>query len=396
MPVVVTAPTALPVLQRGYDETDDMQKVKSVQKKFRDSFSDPPANLNTDKWDAVIAGGGAVLSVAGGVLTLGSGTGANAESYLLTKETFTVPFRVQLNLALSQRIANQSFFVEGVSVDPATGLPDNKHTIAWVFDGTNAAQAKYRVGNGGLTPLDSAAQAVTSTAAPGGVYELEPFADEAWFHSQTLDAVTGRANSYRRHQQIPDPNALYKFRLRWLNGATPPASSTNAQLQFVSIQDYAELTAEITAGRGQNVAGQAIGVSLTGATAASTPIGTVALAANSVIIPTPSLFFNETTTNLAGAATFTGTSRDVGAAAAAAHRYSAFNAFALADQAGSFRIEVSNDNTTWRRATVDQAVAANTPVILSVPVMTRYHRVVFVNGASAQTLFMVNTSYTGA
>jgi hypothetical protein len=144
-------------------------------------------------------------------------------------------------------------------VNRETGLPDGLHALSLLFDGITATQAKYEVQNGGLARLTSAAVTFPSTAA-NGVYEIEPFADEAWFHGGTLDATTGRANSYRRHQQIPDPNALYKVRLRWLNGATPPASSTNAVVQYIAVQDYAELTAEITAGRGQSVAGQSVAV----------------------------------------------------------------------------------------------------------------------------------------
>lgn len=108
------------------------------------------------------------------------------------------------------------------------------------------------------------------------------------------------------------------------------------------------------------------------------------------------VFYNDSTTAQAAAATVTGTSRDVGVAAATVHRYTAFNAAAFADQAGTLRIECSNDNTTWRRATADTAVAAGAVVYLSVPVMTRYHRAVFINGATAQTAFMLNTSYTAA
>lgn len=108
------------------------------------------------------------------------------------------------------------------------------------------------------------------------------------------------------------------------------------------------------------------------------------------------VFYNDSTTAQAASATVTGTARDVGVAAAAVHRYSAFNAMAFADVAGTMRIEISNDNTTWRRATADTAVAANTAVILSIPVMTRYHRVVYVNGAAAQTAFMLNTSFTAS
>lgn len=240
----------------GYDPADDMQKVKSVQKKFRDSFS--TGSLRTDIWDSAVTGD-ATVSVAAGVLNMASGAAANASSYILSKETFTIPFRVGIGLTLSQRIANQSFFVEMVSIDPVTGEPDGLHSCGWEFDGVSATQAKYRTQNGGLAALVSAASTVPTTAS-GSVYEIEPFADECWWHGGTLDSVNARSNSYRRHQQIPDPNAKYKLRLRWLNGATAPASSTNAAVQYVAVQDYAELTAEITAGRGNTVAGSAIGV----------------------------------------------------------------------------------------------------------------------------------------
>jgi hypothetical protein len=108
------------------------------------------------------------------------------------------------------------------------------------------------------------------------------------------------------------------------------------------------------------------------------------------------VFYNESTTNLGASATFTGSSRDVGIAAGSVQPYSAFNATVFADQAGTLRLEMSNDNTTWRRCTADTAVAANAPVTLSVPVVTRYHRAVYVNGASAQGAFMLNTGYTCA
>ena len=382
----------------AYDTVDDMLKVKSVQKKFRDSFSG--AAVDSNRWDTTI-GSGATVTVSGGVLTMGSGTTINAETFLLSRETFTVPFRLSIGFTLSQRIANQTFFVEAVSVDPSTGQPNGLHSCALIFDGTTATQAKYRVQNGGLTALDSAALTFPTTAS-GSVFEIEPFADEVWFHGGVLDATSGRANSYRRHQQIPDPNAVYKLRLRWLNGGTAPASNTNAVVQYIACQDYAELTAEITAGRGQVVAGQAIGVAVVSAPT-TTVTGTVSVNAlpagtNTIggVFSADNVFWNDSTTALAASATFTGTNRDVGVAAATVHRYSAFNAVAFADQAGTLRIEMSNDNTTWRRATADTAVAANTPVTLSVPVMTRHYRVVYVNGGVAQTVFMLNSSFTAA
>lgn len=111
---------------------------------------------------------------------------------------------------------------------------------------------------------------------------------------------------------------------------------------------------------------------------------------------TDNVFYNDTTTALGVSATYTGTARDVAVAAGTQHRYSMFNAAAWSDQAGTLRLECSNDNVTWRPITTDTAVAANTPVILSVPILTRYYRPVFVNGGVAQTAFMLNTSLTAA
>jgi hypothetical protein len=108
------------------------------------------------------------------------------------------------------------------------------------------------------------------------------------------------------------------------------------------------------------------------------------------------VFWNDSTTALAAAGSVTGTARDVAVAVGVAHRYSSFNASAFADQAGTLRIDCSNDGTTWRRAAADTAVAANAVVYLSVPVMTRYYRAVYTNGATLQGAFMLNTSFTAA
>lgn len=73
-----------------------------------------------------------------------------------------------------------------------------------------------------------------------------------------------RNASFVRHQQIPDPNALYKLRIRAKNLGTAPASNTNLIAQFAAVQDYAELTTEITASRGSASAGQGLPVLVAG------------------------------------------------------------------------------------------------------------------------------------
>jgi hypothetical protein len=371
----------------GYDPVDDMMKIKSMQKKFRDSFIG--AAVDTNKW-AVTLGTGGTATVAGGQLTFGSGTTASATSNLLSKETFTVPFRVSLGLVLSQRIANAEFLIEAVSVNSVTGVPDGLHSCGYLFEGVSATAGKYFVQNGGAAALISGASTVPTTAS-GSVYEIEPYADEVWFHGGLLDSTGGRANSYRRHQQIPDPNAVYKLRVRWANLGTAPASNTNAVIQYIACQDYAELTAEITAGRGQTVAGQAVGVAVV--SAVTTP---ASQSGSWTAIGQDNIFYNDTVTALAAAAVFTGATRDMATAASTVHRYSAFNASAFADVAGTLRLECSNDNVTWRRASADAAVAANSVVYLSVPLMTRYYRAIYTNGATIQAAFMLNTSFTAS
>ena len=110
------------------------------------------------------------------------------------------------------------------------------------------------------------------------------------------------------------------------------------------------------------------------------------------------IYFTETTTNLGASATYTGPSRSVGTGPGEQGRYAAFNAFATSAQAGTLRIDMSADGTNWYRAAADAAVAANAAVTLSVPVVQRFYRVVYVNGAGAQsgTAFMVASSFTAA
>lgn len=322
-----------------------MLKVKSIQKKWRESFTRPL----TDQWD-VTSSGGSTAAASAGVLTISSGTTAGGYVEMLSKESFTIPFRVMAGVQ-NTRHANNHHIIEAVSVSPDTGLPDGRHCLQWEIGGaasTNAGQAIYAVQNGGLAPLVSAAASISGTSAYS-IMELEPFADEAYFHARQLDSTLGRTQSYVRQQQIPDPTAQYKIRVRsmnhqwwkpvtgavagtggairltvaahgyatnnvtWvealngvLNGtsevrgnytitvvdantielqgttfagayvagsgrvavASAPAAVT-MQMQFMSCQDYAELTAEITAGRGQTAQGQGVGVVVTNQVALS-------------------------------------------------------------------------------------------------------------------------------
>lgn len=98
----------------------------------------------------------------------------------------------------------------------------------------------------------------------------------------------------------------------------------------------------------------------------------------------------DTTTNLAASASFTGTSRDAGAT----NQFRTFSATVSSPTAGTFRIESSIDGTIWY-PTSQVTITAGEARSLEVPVCARYHRVVFVNSATAQTgaSFCIRSAY---
>lgn len=114
-------------------------------------------------------------------------------------------------------------------------------------------------------------------------------------------------------------------------------------------------------------------------------------------------FYTETTTNLGNGGVYTGTARDskgipsstsTTAVKAKSQNGAAFKtivATAIADQASAangFKIQASNDGSTWY--TVAQAaLVASTPNQLTAPLVARYYRITLTNGATPQTSVLV-------
>lgn len=167
--------------------------------------------------------------------------------------------------------------------------------------------------------------------------------------------------------------------------AAAPAASINFQFLSLVVMESNELAVEVTSGRGSGVAGQSLPVMLT----AALPAGTSVIGGISEF-----LLYNDSSTALGASATFTGSARDTGSALGGSR--TKVNAYAFADVAGTLRIEQSTDGTTWRRTTADTAVAAGSYALISCPIVMRYWRVVYVNGAAAQAAFTITSSFTSA
>lgn len=333
-------------LDGAYDPVDDMMKIKTSQKKWRGCFSDA-TGIDPAKWELVAQETGTSYAVSGGVLQVTMGTTANSAFEILSKEMFTIPMRVLIGFKLSQRIIQQGFWIELVSVDPDSGVPDGKNSVGWYIDGTTATQARMFSSYGGLERWLSTVATVTTTANMV-LFDLETYVDQIWWHSRVMDANAARSTAAVRDQQVPDQNGFYKLRLRaentqyqpilnvtnngglircnvtahgfatsnsvtiagvkgvtnangtWtitvidannfdLQGSTfagafynggntipgvaahgsvkrnsiAPATSTVWEIQTVFVNDYSELTTEVTAGRGSTAPGQSMSVAVT-------------------------------------------------------------------------------------------------------------------------------------
>lgn len=336
-------------------------QISGLVTAFRDDFNG--VALNPDEW-TVQLGAGMAINVAGGELSISSGVTANSETIITGNTPFTVPFRLWFILRMSQRIANQEFYLEAVN---AAG----DMLAQWLLDGVTATAAKIDAKNGGNTSAGALAYTINATGADG-ILETQLFPDECWFRSQAADSNAGRNLGVVRTRNIPDPNDEYFIRIRVKNLGVAPASSTSLVLGAVCGQDINEVPVEITGGQGTGVMAQTVAVVLPG--------GTVVMLQNT--------YYNDTVTPLAASAAFTGTVRDHGVSGSYIQR---FTATAFADQAGTLYIDMSNDNVTWRQAKKSPLVAGDS-VELSVVSVTRYYRARFVNGAVAQTAFMLNSS----
>lgn len=355
----------------GYDERDDATTIKSMQKKWRAGFTGQ--ELNPSKWEIIQVGAGQSITVNNGELQVHAGTVANAETIFVSKQEFTVPMRAMMNVKLSQRIANQEFFVELVSTDKETGEITSHSCAGWQFDGTSATSAKYYT-NGGDQPttLSALSTIVSTTTGIGGIYEIEPTSDETWFFSRTADATSGRTNSYVRHSQIPSPSLKYRLQIRVKNGSVAPASNTIFYSQFANISDYTELTAEITGGRGTSVAGQGIFATVAGSLTSVTTAYT----------SPKSVYNTDTVANLNAGALFSGTVRDLGATPL----YRSMMVRVISNRNGRLDIRVGTSSTlTANPINFTYDVRAGEVLNVEVPLVARYAGLQFTNTDTTAT-----------
>lgn len=360
---------------------DGMLPIQSVQKKWKDSFTSPLNALDSEKWKVDKIGAGQSVSVVNGELVITAGTTPNSETIITTKEVFTDPFRALFGFKLSQKIVNQAFFFEAISVNKDTLEPDGLHTVAWRLSGDDAitmSTGVYETQNGGMARLASANISIINTISAYSILELELFADEVWYHSRAMDSPNGRSASFVRQQQIPDPNALFKVRIRAVNKAVAPVSQSTLTFQFITVVDYAELTAEITSGRGNISAGQGMAMTVAGGTLPTVTTVTTAYTASKMVFATDNTLNQQITT----AVPFLSPVKDTSSTPTA----NTMRVRLFSSHAGTLELyNGSNATLLSNKVAMTVSVEANKSIYVELPLVARYAGYRFINTGGATT-----------
>jgi len=246
-----TAAESLPVVFPA----DTAGMVTSNRVKFSDNFFSLDT---TNNWDLVQTGSGQTVSVAGTsngsrYLNIATGVTTNSETILLSKKTFRLPIELCFGLSMSQRIANQSVYVEFVGVDSSgevetdatftgTESENAKNLAGFRFSATTATQAFYIVRGAAISESVSAATTFGTTAAtgttpnfiPASIFDINADHEEIVFTSRAVDSSAVNTLGGKRTSVVLDPNKDYKIRIRVANGAVAPASTTDVRLHFVT------------------------------------------------------------------------------------------------------------------------------------------------------------------
>jgi hypothetical protein len=399
--------------------------VTTAREKFRDAFL---TFDTTNNWTQESTGSGQTITLGGVAnssryLNIASGTTANAETSIISKIFFRTPCTVLVAASLSQRIANQDFFIEMVEIDdktgqvitdttqPSTRFKNARNGASFQFTGTTATTQTVNVRQDGLTE-QTATGTYTTTAAtgsnpnfiPAGIFEITLRSRDVQFSSVAVDAAAAKTIPLIRNSRVPNPDAVYALRIRCLNGATPPASSTDFRIHAVTILDDTRVSVDMGSISGVSNITNSLPVQVSNSVTISGTVTTnsalTASTARGGFLAASGIWYDDTVTPLTANSTFTGTSRDC-TVTATATTFANASTFAKevrlsaeADVTGTLWLEVSRDATNWRRVKSVATTAVTGGGFYSEIVHRpswRYFRVGFTNGAGAQARLTVNS-----
>jgi hypothetical protein len=336
------------------------------------------------EWSITALGAGMAVAVTGGALTITTGTTPSAETIVRCSKAVSLKFIARFIAMLSQRIAEQNFYLEVLNEAGTT-------YARWNLDGTTATSAKVESANQNVanTPVT----VTVPTTASFDVFEIYGEIEQVLFSASNANtnAVKGGLSMFDRN--VPEPGESYYLQIRAVNTAIGPASSTTFSVDAVLVEDLEMVGVEILRAAGDAHPAASMPVRATGGTldtvASVTGVGTVTTVTGLTTCTTVTTAYtaakttrySDTSAQLAANAAFTGTGRDTGSTM----NYDRFRTFVnVASSSGTLYIEQSSDNVTFY-VTDSVAVTAGTPRTDEFKIVMRYVRLRYVNGATATT-----------
>jgi hypothetical protein len=278
--------------------------------------------------------------------------------------------------------------------------------VRWLYTGTTATNAGVDAQRFGYNSGDTTAT-INTSASPGHMAQTLLDGRNIYFQDGLIASATAPALNNRGHRwvNIPDQDVELHLYLWSFNGTTNPASNTTWTIGFIAIEDTVNVPVYLAGIRPQ---GGASAISVVGtfwqatqpvSLATNTPI--LAAGTNrSGFIASSGIWYDDTITPLAGAATFIGTSRDATVTATAtawanAATYgSEVRVSSESDVVGDLWVEFSRDNATWRRMkfqTAAQIFGGGFVAEIVFKPSWRYWRVGYTNGGGAQARFTLGS-----
>jgi hypothetical protein len=235
---------------------------------LKDNF--PGTTLDTTKWTVNQASGSATTyAITSSVLAINAQTTANDWIAFTSNQGFTLPFRVQVILQISQRIANNNFYVEVVNA--AGALVANLGSIvvepgvtqaAYLFNGTTNTTGAVVAQNQGFKATADTNVGVNATSGYQTI-DMECRTEDVDYAVRVTDAAGQQTSSSQmRSRSVLDPNETYYMQIRSVNGGTAPASNTTLSVEVVLVQDATRTVMEISGGRGNYAADKAVPVAV--------------------------------------------------------------------------------------------------------------------------------------
>lgn len=237
--------------------------------RFRDEFA---TYDTTNNWTTVQTGAGQSIDIGGSAngssyLRITSGTTNGSETIILSKTTFTLPFKFSFGLSLTDtgaatdgRVANILPIVEVVEVDANGAVVETAssqtytgtcpNVMQFAFDGTTATTHRYTIRASGLTEVTAQGTSWGTTIPTGSYpnmiqafnYYMTSMNEISIWNSEAINSTTA-STARKNTARALDNSKTYAIRIRLKNtGAV--ATSTDMNIHFVRVCDASRVSVD--------------------------------------------------------------------------------------------------------------------------------------------------------